>query len=96
MPANSLTKKVRAVAESYVRPAINGEMLPTFDDEHQSYAVFAIGEVGGRHYHHVVLHLRVVDEKVIIEDHNTNADLVADLIAGGVPRTQIEQRASID
>jgi hypothetical protein len=89
----TLAQQVKAVAHSYVRPALNGEMLPTFDDEHQSYAVFAVGDIAGKHYHHVVLHVRVLNDKVIIEDHNTNADLIADLIAGGIPPDKIEQRA---
>lgn len=74
----TLSQKVRKVAESYVRNAYNGVMFPTFDDEHQSYAVFARGKIEGKKYYHVVLHLRVVDGSVIVEAHNTDADLAAD------------------
>ncbi len=88
---DTLKQKVRQVAESYVRPSYNGKMFPTFDDEQQSYAVFATGQLAGEEYYSLVLHLQIVDGYVVIHAHNTDADIRADLIAAGIPAELIKQ-----
>lgn len=92
---DNLTEKVKKVAQSYVRPSYNGQMFPTFDDEHQSYAVFATGQLAGEQYYSLVLHLQIVDGYVVIHAHNTDADIVADLVAGGIPPEFIKQPAYV-
>lgn len=82
---DTLSQKVRKVAEGYIRNAYHGEMFPAFDDEHQSYAVFARGELNGKRYYNVALHLRVVHGNVFVEAHNTDADLASDLQDAGIP-----------
>jgi hypothetical protein len=60
-----------------------------FDDERDQYLVVRVGWSGQRRVKGVVLHLRIQDGKVWLEENGTDREIASDLIALGVPAQDI-------
>jgi hypothetical protein len=68
---------------------VNLRLFPILDDDHQHYTVIAVNHPIRQHEPGIVVMVRIFDDKVIIEEDNTNKQLVAALMQRGVPREQI-------
>jgi XisI protein len=60
-----------------------------FDDERGQYVVFRLGWSGQRRVKGIVLHLRIHDGKVWLEENGTDREIASDLAALGVPPRDI-------
>jgi hypothetical protein len=69
----------------------HGEIEPFlfFDDEHDSYQLMYIGWDSDRRVHAVILHLRLHNNKIWIEEDNTEEGVATALLAAGIPKEDI-------
>ncbi len=59
------------------------------DTERDHYEVMQVGWSGGRRVHGSVIHIDIRDGKVWIEHNGTDARLGEELVAAGIPRSDI-------
>ncbi|HEX5268861.1 MAG TPA: XisI protein [Gemmataceae bacterium] len=59
------------------------------DAEREHYEVIQVGWSGGRRVHGSIIHIDIRDGKVWIEHNGTDARLGEELVAAGIPRTDI-------
>lgn len=64
-------------------------LFPLLNDSLQTYAVNAVGEVGGQHISHVVVLARLVNDQIVIEEDKTDKPLFEALEQCGIPRERI-------
>ena len=82
---------VKETIRAYARPPSHGEIevATIFDDESEHYQMVLLGWNLGTRVYAVILHLRLHNGKVWIEQDGT-ADGIADaLLAAGIPREEI-------
>lgn len=60
-----------------------------FDEQRDQYLVVRLGWVGQRRVKGVILHLRIEDGKVWLEENGTDREIASELAARGVPPTDI-------
>lgn len=65
------------------------ETVPLFDERSNNYAVLDVGWDRMGRVHAVVLHLRLQDGKVWIEQDSTEEGVAEELVAAGVPKEEI-------
>jgi uncharacterized iron-regulated membrane protein len=83
---------VRRLIEEYAsyKPAygdIRTEAVVDLDRDH--YAVMQMGWIGDRRVHGSIIHIDIRDGKVWIEYNGTDARIAEELVAAGIPRTDI-------
>lgn len=61
----------------------------SFDDEHGHYVLLHFGWDGKKHLNHAVLHLQIADDKIWIQNDETEEGVAADLLEMGVPKERI-------
>jgi hypothetical protein len=59
------------------------------DRDHDHYEVVQVGWSGGRRVHGSIIHIDIRDGKVWIEHNGTDARLGEELVAAGIPRSDI-------
>lgn len=76
--------------EAAVKPAAD-EIEPhlVFDDEHGSYQLMYIGWQGSWRMHGAVIHVRLRDGKIWIEEDGTQEGFASKLLAADVPKEDI-------
>lgn len=83
---------MRSLVESYAdhKPSI-GEVdsYPMIDLEGDHYIAMQTGWVNSHRVHGAFLHLDIADGKVLIQFNGTDADIVEELVAAGIPREDI-------
>lgn len=69
----------------------HGEIEPllVFDDEHDSYQLMYVGWDGRRRVHSTIIHIRLYNNKIWIEQDGTEEGVANTLIAAGVPKEDI-------
>lgn len=69
----------------------HGEIEPflVFDDEHHSYQLMLIGWSGTWRMHAAVIHVRLINGKIWIEEDGTGEGIANVLVAAGVPKEDI-------
>ena len=65
------------------------ETLPLFDDLQNNYALLDVGWDRMGRVHAVILHLRLQNGKVWIEQDGTEEGIAEELLAAGIPREDI-------
>jgi XisI protein len=91
-PVSALGQAVERVLTVYTQiPYAHGELRceALFDREHRRYALITLGWNAGKRVHFPLVHIDIVDGKVWIEKDNTEAGVAAELVAAGVPKSQI-------
>ncbi|MFN8496071.1 MAG: XisI protein [Caldilineaceae bacterium] len=73
-----------------IKPAAT-EVEPqlVFDDEHHSYQLMYIGWNGSWRLHGAVIHVRLRNGKIWIEEDGTEEGFAAHLLEAGVPKSDI-------
>jgi hypothetical protein len=89
---NRYREIVRRLVEEYAgyTPAygqIRTEVV--MDRERDHYEVLQVGWDGGRRVHGSIVHIDIRDGKVWIEHNGTDARLGEELVAAGIPRSDI-------
>lgn len=60
-----------------------------FDDEHLGYIVMRVGWYKGKRVHRCLIHIDIIDDKVVIQANNTEDLLKTELMARGIPEEKI-------
>jgi hypothetical protein len=77
-------------AEAAIKPANEQiEAHLVFDDEHSSYQLMYIGWQGSWRMHGVVIHVRLHNGKIWIEEDGTEESFAGKLLAAGIPKAEI-------
>ena len=83
---------VKGILQEYApRRPVNADVTSalSFDDEHGHYVLLHFGWDGRKHLNHVVLHLQIADDKIWIQNDETEAGVATDLLGMGVPKERI-------
>jgi hypothetical protein len=67
----------------------NFETMLLCDESQAQYLLMRLGWEGDRRVNHTVIHLRLRDGKIWIEEDNTEDGVATDLLAAGVPHEAI-------
>jgi hypothetical protein len=67
----------------------NAILFLALDDDHQNYAVISVPYPNREEFADVVILVRVVGEKVVVESNPTDEKLIDVLLQRGIPREQI-------
>lgn len=92
---NMCRAAVRQVLSRYVDldkqgpAAVGVQTFCAFDEEHDQYLVVRAGWSGQRRIKGVVLHVRIDDGKVWLEENGTDREIASELVALGVPPQDI-------
>lgn len=70
------------------QPLPGEEVLCLLEENTDNYLLLRVGWLRGERLYSPTLHIRIIDHKIQIEQDWTD-DFVADLIAAGIPRTDI-------
>jgi len=72
-------------------PYSHGELRceALFDRAHDRYALITLGWDAGKRVHFALVHINVIGGKVWIEKDNTEDGVAAELVAAGIPKSQI-------
>lgn len=91
MENETISTLLRSAIQSYVgqRRGANVILFPILDDEHQIYAINAVGHPNREHVADVVVLARIVADQVVIEEDMTDKPLVNALVQKGVARDHI-------
>jgi|688.fasta_scaffold232869_2 hypothetical protein len=81
-------KKLLCEYEEFAPDWAKTELI--FDDERRRYIVLHVGWLKEKHIHHCLVHMDIVDDKIVIQENNTEDLLKTDLIEMGVPAEKIE------
>lgn len=65
------------------------ETLPIFDELHNNYAVLDLGWDRMGRVHSVILHIRLLNGKVWIEQDGTEEGVAEELLQAGIPQEDI-------
>src|SRR5262245_30504326 len=79
----------RYVANDRVEGHDGVQTYCAFDDDHNQYLVVRSGWIGQRRIKGIVLHLRIDDGKVWIEENSTDQTIADDLVARGISKEDI-------
>jgi len=85
----SIVKRILAEHAEQVPSHGKIETLPLFDDSHDNYAVLDLGWDRTGRVHAVILHLRIKNGKVWIEQDGTEEGVANELLAAGIPQQDI-------
>jgi len=85
----SIVKRIMAEHAEQVPSHGKIETLPLFDEAHDQYAVLDLGWDRTGRVHAVVLHIRLQNGKVWIEQDGTEEGVAEELLAVGIPKEDI-------
>lgn len=60
-----------------------------FDDQHQNYIWFRFGWNGKQQIQHIIVYISIQNHKIWVETDATNFGIVDELLAAGIPKTDI-------
>jgi XisI protein len=91
-PLNRYREIVSRLIEEYAsyKPAYGDiRTEPVVDRDHDHYEVVQVGWSDDRRVHGSIIHIDIRDGKVWIEHNGTDARLGEELVAAGIPRSDI-------
>lgn len=60
-----------------------------FDDRYYNYLWFRFGWSGKQHIQHIIIYISIKNQKIWVEADATNFNVVDELLAAGIPKTDI-------
>lgn len=87
---------IKKIIDHYVEtqlPPITNELIPIFDERNANYLLVALATEATSNSYTVLLHIRVKDNKVVIETDCTKAEVHRALIDAGIPEPVILDRS---
>ncbi|MEM7180668.1 MAG: XisI protein [Spirochaetota bacterium] len=60
-----------------------------FDKENNHYLLYRIGWKGSERIHYCVFHIDIINEKIWVQEDNTDTIIVDDFLERGVPKSDI-------
>lgn len=85
----SIVKRILSEHAEQVPSHGKVETLPLFDDSHNNYAVIDLGWDRMGRVHAVVLHVRLQNGKIWIEQDGTEEGVAGELLNAGIPKEDI-------
>jgi hypothetical protein len=86
---DNLITILRQEIVKYAGEAINGYSYLAEDSEHCLFTTVSIAEIKGRHVAFADLIVRVIGDKIVIDDDRNSDPLYEALMEAGIPREQI-------
>ena len=82
---------VERVLATYMVPYSRGDLTceAVFDRQRGRFVLLTVGWDAGERVHYPVIHIDIVNGKVWIQANNTDCDIGAELVAAGVPKSDI-------
>ena len=80
---------LRQEIEKYAGEAVNGYTYLAENAEQNIFTTISIGEYEGRHVAFADLIVRVIDDKIVIDDDRNSDPLYEALLQAGIPREKI-------
>lgn len=82
-----ITRVLNDLAEATVRDDL--EVLPLYDTVNDNYLLVDAGWRGIERIHHIIVHLRIRNDKIWVEADNTDAEIVQQLLDSGISKAEI-------
>ncbi len=86
-------KMIKQVLNEYIDYMANDtsqtEDVMLFDDENKAYSLFNVGWQNGRRIQIMIVLMRIVGDKIYVEEDNTDYDFVERLLSAGIPSRDI-------
>ena len=86
---SNIAERVLKNYAEYPCAAAGVETRLLFDRERDQYALVTLGWEGVHHHYSVVAHLEIINDRIYIQEDNTEEGIATDLEAAGVPKHQI-------
>ena len=83
-----IKKILTEIADSYSQ-GNEWPVRPLFDDERKSYLLLDNGWNGDKYVHHTPIHIDVIDDKVWIQQDDSQEGVATDLLEAGISKTAI-------
>ena len=83
-----IKKILKNYADLYAQAGLP-PMRTLFDDSQQSYMLLDIGWYGKKYIHNAIIHMEIIDDKIWIQNDDTETGVANDLIKAGVPQEDI-------
>jgi len=74
-------------AEYYTQGGVNVKIL--FDESQHSYMLLDIGWYDDKYIHNAPIHLEIINDKIWIQNDDTEEGVATDLLETGVPKEHI-------
>ncbi len=89
---NTYSDVIEQVLDVYTAiPYSHGDLTceAIFDRQRGHFVLMTVGWDDGERVHHAVIHIDIVGGKLWIQANNTDCDVAAELVAAGVPKSDI-------
>lgn len=86
---DKLIELVEKEVGSYAGEMANGYAYLTVGSDRRVFTVVSVGKIKDRRITHLSLLVRLVGDRVVIEEDDSNKPLVDALVQAGIPRDQI-------
>ena len=86
---DQLTSLLENEIDKYAGEMLNGYAYLTVSDDRKVFTVVSVGNVKTKRVTHLSLLVRIQDDKIIIEEDDSNKPLVDALVERGISRSQI-------
>ncbi|MBW4478579.1 MAG: XisI protein [Tolypothrix brevis GSE-NOS-MK-07-07A] len=89
MTAAQSNKSTETEARESPQESLDSDYRIAFDDEHSQYLWFRFGWKEKQRIQHIIMYLCIKNSKVWVEEDATDLCVVDDLLAAGIPQTDI-------
>lgn len=84
-----IIKQILSQYATYKPANGNIDLQTIFDSEHDRYQVLAVGWEENHRVYGCSIHLDIKEDKIWIQDNNTEIDIAQELVTEGVPKDDI-------
>jgi XisI protein len=81
------TNTTETIISDGVQISVSDRLI--LDEQRDQYLWLRCGWDGKRRVQHIILYLQMQNGKIWVEEDNTNLEIVDDLLAAGIPKTDI-------
>jgi len=85
--SQTIKQILRDIAEFYRQG--NVDLRPLFDDSQKSYLLLKNGWDGNKYIHHAPIHLEIINDKIWIQNDDTEEGIATDLLDAGIKKEHI-------
>ncbi|RKZ81502.1 MAG: XisI protein [Candidatus Parabeggiatoa sp. nov. 1] len=83
----TIKKILRDYVAYYWQGGVNLHTL--FDESQKSYLLLKMGWQGNKYLHHAPIHIEIINNKIWIQNDDTEEGIATDLLEAGVPKEHI-------
>ena len=84
-------KMIKQILRDYVEYYRQGgvNLRPLFDDSQKSYLLLKFGWESNKYIHHAPIHLEIINDKIWIQNDETEEGVATDLLEAGIEKEHI-------